>query len=90
MPVVQVSLISSTLEVRVLCEGDRSDPIDKVGLGDHAYSPPFSRVVLNDAESQHLFIPLPLELAGSCTRSPLVPTQGMPLLPWAEEIHVLG
>lgn len=59
MPLMQISLVSSTLEVRVLCEGDHSGRIDKVGLGNHAHSPVFSRVVLKDARSQHLLLPLP-------------------------------
>lgn len=63
MPLILRSLISPTLEVRVLCEGAHSDRVDKVTLGDCAYSPLFSRAVLKDAGPQHLLMPGPPEFS---------------------------
>lgn len=67
------SLIFSNLEVRVLCEGDRSHRIDKMGLGTNTHSPLLSMVALEDIRPSTSLCPPPLERS-SLTPLPLVQT----------------
>lgn len=77
-----IFLIFPTWEVRVLCEGDHSGRVDKVGLGDRTHSPLCSGAVLEDERSQHLLLPLPLELRS--------PDEKVAVAAPAEDICVLG
>lgn len=90
MPHLLMFLIFPTLELWVLCEGDHSGRVDKVGLGDHDHSPPLSRVVLKDVESNTFSCPFLPELSWIMCSFVPGPTGGMPWQPSAEEIRVLG